>query len=175
MTSNAQAILKRMQARSTAIQRELQLSARILAPKVAAESKQIIQAQIYDVPIPLKAAADKRLSAKAAVRAKTTKGSNGKWMRTGNLKRGETASPDGVDVLLTNNANYSAARNALGGPATINPSGRRAGVQRPQPRTPDAQKSRTRSVQWQSEAIANKREEILQIRREGVLRAMASP
>lgn len=175
MTSNAKTVLARMMARKQAVVRELEVSARVLAPVLVAESKKILQTEIYNVPIPLKAASNRKLSEKAVLRAKTTKGSHGKWMRTGNLKRGETASADGVDVLLTNNAEYSAARNALGGPNPPNAAGRKAGTQRAQSKTPEAERSKTRSVQWQKQAIETQRERILQERREGVLRALKSP
>lgn len=175
LTSNGAALLRKMRRRPAAMKRELAAAARELSTVIAAETKKIIQTEIYDVPIPLKKRADEKLSAKAAVRTKTTKGSQGKWSRTGNLKRSETASPDGVNVVLKNNADYAAARSALGGPNPPNNAGRQAGVQRPQAGVPTAQKSRTRSVQWQSQAIENKRTIIVKARRESVLRALMNP
>lgn len=175
LSSNGAALLRKMKRRSGAVKRELGAAARTLSPVMAAENKGIIQREIYDVPIPLKAGADRKLGEKAALRKKTTKGSKGKWSRTGNLKRSETASPDGVDVLMRNNAKYAKPRYALGAANPPNKAGRKAGTQRAQPGIPDAQKSQTRSVQWHSKAIEAKRGRIVAVRRAAVLRALTSP
>lgn len=175
LSTNGAAVLRKMTRRGAAVKRALQQAARELVPLMAAENKRLIQSEIYDVPIPLKAGADKRLGQRAVIRTKTTKGSSGKWQRTGNLKRAETATADGVDVLMRNNADYGAARYALGGPNPPNRAGRRAGTQRPQTGVPDAQKSKTRSVQWHSETIEKQRPRIVKVRREAVLRALVNP
>src|SRR5687768_10892380 len=115
LSSNAGRLVKKMQQRKAAVVRELQVAARQLAPVMVSETKQIIQTEIYNVPIPLTKGADSRLGKKAVVRTKTTKGKHGKWQRTGTLKRSETAAASGVDVLMRNNAKHGKARYALGG------------------------------------------------------------
>lgn len=158
MTHNAAKLVRKMRARRAAVERELKAAGRVLAPALNAEAKRIMQEQIYNVPIPLKKSSDRSLPTNAAVRRKTTKGKHGKWQRTGALKRRETARPVGMTVVLENRQRYAPARHALGtseGRRIVSP-----GVQ---------------SVQWQTEALANKRAFVLQVRRRHVLRALTSP
>lgn len=158
LTSNVGALLKTMNQRKAAVLRELSVAARELAPVILAEDKQLIQSEIYDVPIPLKAGAARRLSPTAKIRSRVSKGKDGKWVRTGNLKRSETVRAVGIDIVLKNNANYALYRNALGTPAgrkIVSP-----GV---------------RSVQWQAQAVAKLLPRIRERRRRALLRALERP
>jgi hypothetical protein len=178
ISSNADEIARRMQARTRAVIRELTAEAAPIATGLEAESKRILQEEIYNVPIPLLDSADREtdlsrvpeqlraqvlrsrkfkraLSAEAPLRKKTTKGSAGKWQRSGNLKRRERAFRRGPVVYMENRANYAAARNALG--TSKGRQIRSEGV---------------RSVQWQNQAIKNLRPWILQRRRRALLRAL---
>ena len=138
---------------------ELRAANNDIGALISGEAKRIIASEINAVPIPLTAGADRKLGAKSATRAKTTKGKHGQWSRTGNLLRQESfkLSSEGrssVAVTFHNNANYSAARSALGGPNPPNVKGRRAGEQRAQSNVPPAQRSRTKAVgNWQERAV----------------------
>lgn len=155
LTSNAGQILAKMRRRKERLAGELGKAARELGPELSAEAKRIQQERIYNVPIPLKKTADRKLGANASIRRRTTKGSLGQWQRTGNLKRSEGWRVQGVTLWLTNNAEYAGARYALG-----TPGGRPI-------RTPSVQ-----SVQWHQEAITKKRERILEVRRRALLKAL---
>jgi hypothetical protein len=157
ITHNVGSIIQAMNRRKGAVVRELTEAARVLGPEVSGECKRILQSEIYDVPIPLKASANRRLGKNAPVRNKTTKGKHGQWSRSGALKRNEGFRVVGPVLILTNNVKYAGPRYRLG-----TSQGRRivsAGV---------------RSVQWQEEAISNKRARILEVRRRHVLRALSA-
>lgn len=139
LTHNAGDLIRKMNARSSAVARELAAAAREIAPVLNAEAKRIMQSEIYNVPEEESGTGRK------------------KWQRSGALKRGENAKAEGVDVVMTNNQHYSRARNNLG-----TSEGRRLG-------------KRTRSVQWQAQALANRRQWVLEVRRRAVLRALKSP
>src|SRR3569833_1857836 len=110
LSHNARDILRKMQARPQRVVSEPSGAARKIGPVVSGEAKRILQNDIYNVPIPLKATADhglskvpvqlwahllasgafeKPLSKNAKVRGKTTKEKYGQWERTGALKRNE--------------------------------------------------------------------------------------
>lgn len=168
ISSNAAQIAQRMIRRKAAVLRNLSAAAVTIGNELTGHAKQILQAEVYSVPIPLKAASDRKLSPNAAVRKKTTKGKHGRWQRTGHLKRSESSRPEGPVVVLRNNAKYSAARAALGGPNPPNAAGRKAGVQ--------TGKSPTRAVgNWQLRAVRRKRKRILELRRQAVLKALLRP
>ncbi len=185
LTTNAAKIAAKMNRRKKSVEHELGVAARTLSLVMVGETKSIIQDKIYNVPIPLTKRADETLPANSPLRKATTKGHSrkvrgkqtrtSKWERSGNLKRSESATADGADVVMRNNAKYAKPRFALGGPNPPNAAGRKAGTQRSQPNTPDAQKSKTVSTQWQSEAVTNKRTLIVKARRDAVLRALTSP
>lgn len=155
ISSNAQMVFRAMLAKKAACERELSAAAKPIAVLCGAETKKILQAEIYDVPIPLKPKSDRKLSAKAAVRSKTTKGKHGKWQRSGALKRRETAYARGVNVILENKQSYAASRHALGTP------GHR------QIRSPGV-----RSVQWQKQAVERLLPRIRAIRRTAIRRVL---
>lgn len=156
LSSNAEVILRRMNQRKAQVVAGLNAAARTLGPELSAEAKRLMQTGIYNVPIPLTASANRRLGQNAAVRSKTTKEQYGVWSRSGNLKRSEGWRVEGVTLWLTNNAEYAAARYTLG----TAQSSRKI-------RTPGVQ-----SVQWQEQAITNKRVRILEVRRAAVLKAL---
>lgn len=143
ITSNAAAILARMRQRQQRMEKALGAAARELAPVMARETKGLLQSEIYSVPIP---------------RRRGRRG-KGRWRRSGNLKRRERAYADGVTVVLENQANYAAARSALGSKGPENRAGRKN-------RPP------TRSIQWQAEAVRKRRGYILQVRRKHVLEVL---
>lgn len=173
ISSNAKQLQRAMLARPAALRRELNAAGREIGAVVNAEAKTELQEQIYNVPIPLTAGADRRLGAKSATRGKTTKGKHGQWKRTGNLKRGETYQAKGAEITFKNVASYSAARAALGMPNPPNKAKRKAGIQRKQAKKPAAQQSKTRPVgNWQWTAILRKRAYILARRRAAILRAL---
>jgi len=153
---NAADILRRMKRRRADVVRNLSQAARTLGAEISGESKRVMQEGIYNVPIPLKASAEKQLGANAKVRSATTKGKHGKWSRTGNLKRAESWTTEGATIILRNNAKYAAARYVQGLP------GRRPVV------SPGV-----RSVQWQEEAILNMRRRIIEVRRQAVRRGLS--
>lgn len=178
LSTNARNILRKMEQRKDAVVRELTREAGTIAAVLGGDAKRILQDEIYNVPIPLKASADRHtdlskvpvhlrpfvlarrqfrnpLAVDSALRRQTTKGRAGKWRRTGNLKRMETAKAEGPHVVLRNNARYSLARNNLGTSA-----GRKI-------RSPGV-----KSVQWQKQAVENRREWILERRRAAVLRGL---
>ena len=155
LSTNAQAILGRMHARSARVRSELERAARDISNELTGEAKRVLQDEVYNVPIPLKASADRRLSPTAAVRSKTTKGKLGQWTRTGNLKRRERGKAQGPVVIMENTARYSLARHNLG--TSKGRQIRSKGV---------------KSVQWHGEAIKRKRGYILKRRRDAVLRAL---
>jgi len=154
LSHNAGQIIARMNARKSAVVRELSQAAREIGAEVSGESKKILQADVYNVPIPFRAGATAAQRKRLA--GKTTKGSAGAWSRTGNLKRQENFTIEGPTVILRNNAKYAVARFNLG-----TAQGRKI-------RSPGVQ-----SVQWQTEAIAKKRTRILEIRRKALLRALS--
>ena len=140
MTSNIASIIGKMNRRRGAVERELGGAARTLALELGAEAKRVMQDEIYNVP-------EKR----------STSGRKA-WRRTGNLKRSERARAEGVVIVLSNSANYAAARHALG--------------------TKDSSRepiSPQRSVQWEDQAVLNKRGRILSVRRAAVMKALVSP
>ena len=96
ITSNVASIITRMNRRKAAVTRELSAAARVLALEIGAESKRVMQTEIYNVP------------------EKRTKAGKKAWRRTGNLKRAESARAEGVVIILRNNARYAAARYTLG-------------------------------------------------------------
>lgn len=176
LSTNAGDILRKMNARKGRVVAELTREAGTIAAVLGADAKRILQDEVYNVPIPLKASADRHtdlskvpahlrpfvlarrqfknpLAADSRLRQKTTKGKAGRWKRSGNLKRSETARADGPNVVLQNNASYSLARNNLGTPA-----GRKI-------KSPGI-----RSVQWQAKAVQLRRQWILERRRAAVLR-----
>lgn len=154
LSHNTGAILRKMRQRQTAVVRELTQAAREIGAEVSGESKKVLQEEVYDVPIPFKASATGTQRKKLA--GKTTKGKAGAWSRTGNLKRQENFTVEGPTVVLRNNAKYAVARFNLG-----TASGRPI-------KSPGVQ-----SVQWQVEAVANKRTRIIEIRRRALLRALS--
>lgn len=131
------------------LERELWRAAQRVKVQLTGDARNYLTTEIYNVPTPLKKSADKRLSAKAAVRTKTTKGKYGRWMRSRGLMNNENADVTRVsgDVLvrLFNNARYAIHRNSLGTPGH-----RRSGEQ--------SGNSLTRSVQWQEWAVRDNRE-----------------
>ena len=164
---NAKQIIGRMERRRDAVIRELSAEAPRIGAVVSGEAKRIMQTEIYNVPIPAKAylmplgtggrrsrqgikPGDSRLGT-------TTKGGLGRWTRTGHLKRSELWRVRGPVVTLTNNANYAAARNALGTP------GHR------QIKSPGV-----RSVQWQQKAVLRQRAAILRMRKAALWRALTT-
>jgi hypothetical protein len=82
-------------------------------------------------------------------------GGKPRWRRTGNLIGNEEAKVEGMDVILYNKSPHAEFRLLLG-----TPSGR-------QIRSPGVQQ-----VDWQVEAIKNRRSWILQVRREALNRAL---
>lgn len=153
---NAGSILRRMQSRRGRVIQELSQAAKTLGAEISGESKRILQNEIYNVPIPLKKSADRRLGPDAKIRSKTTKGKLGKWQRTGNLKRSESYTTEGATIILRNNARYAAARYVQGLP------GRRPVVS-----------EGVQSVQWQEEAIRKLRRRIIEVRRQAVRRGLS--
>jgi hypothetical protein len=145
------------------LEKELRASNTRIGQKVSADAKRILNAEVYSVPIPLTASGNRALSARSRVRKQATKGRHGKWTRTGNLKRLETFAlkvegRGSFSVVLVNAASYAAARAALGQPNPPNRAGRKAGVQRAQTNLRPEERSRTRPVAWQAEAVeANER------------------
>lgn len=154
LTHNARDLVRRMNARKGAVVSELSTAARVIGREVHSESKRIIQRKIYDVPIPLKKSAEKRIGPAAKIRSRTTKGKHGQWERSGAIKRGETYQVSGPVVILKNNAGHAIYRYVLG----------LEGHRKPK---------HTLSVQWHAEAIGNKREFVLQTRRKAVLRGLS--
>lgn len=156
------------------LDREIERANRRIGLHVQKAAKQIMQVQIYNVPIPLNLLSNATLSKKSKVRAATTKGKHGKWFRTGALKRSEgfRIIDGGSAVEMVNNAEYSAARDALGWGPDINPSGRRAGIQKPQRNLPDAERSKTRPVNWQRQAVEECEDLIQQELQTAVARAL---
>lgn len=166
ISTNAGQVLSRMNRRRALVLRELSVAARELGALLNAESKSIMQSEIYDVPIPPVAykmeagqgGRRRRRPLTASERRQqrnTTKGSGGRWQRTGALKRRETFKTSGPVVFLTNDQRYAAARYTLG-----TPGGRRIRSQG------------VRSVQWQRQAVLRRRRDILERRRRAVLRAL---
>lgn len=171
---------------NAALERELRAANQRIGLHLNGQAKKLLQEEVYNVPIPLLASADrtfdmarvpeqlrpfvkeakfkKALGAKNKVREQTTKGQYGQWERTRFLRDQEmftltTDSRGAGGVVLTNNANYAAARAALGGPNPPNRAGRKAGEQRPQAGKPDAQKSKTKAVgNWQFRVVKKNRE-----------------
>lgn len=143
------------------LRRELQQAARRVGATVSGEAKRVMQEDVYNVPIPLKSSADRKLAASAKIRTRTTKGKHGQWRRTGNLKRQENwlveAESGGINVILVNNAAYAAARSDLGTSRSSR-----------QPR------GNTRSVQWQEEAVRRRRDWIRDQYQEAIRRALGS-
>lgn len=184
LSTNAAKLVAKMKRRQGAVKRELGVAARQLAIVAVASNKKIIQTEIYSIPIPLSAAADKRLSPGHRLRKATTKGHTQKikgkkvrtsqWTRENTIKQGESATADGTDVVMRNNAAHAKARYALGAANPPNKAGRMSGSQRAQSGVPDAQKSKTRSVQWHEKTIVNERTRIVSVRRHAVLRALSS-
>lgn len=138
ISHNAGEIVKRMLGRKAGVIRELSTAARELAPALNAESKRILSAKVYSVPV-----------------ARGPRSGKPQWKRTGALLNAEKARAEGVDIVLTNNSEHAGPRFRLG-----TSDGR-------QIRSPGVQ-----SVQWQTEAIANKRTVILARRRKAVLKAL---
>lgn len=157
LTTNSAVLWKRMQKRREVIVRELERAAVLIGARLSAAAKKVMQEQIYDVPIPLRRSSDRLLARDSPIRKRTTKGRHGQWFRTGNLKRSEGWRVEGTTIILANNAIYSAARHALGSSRSSRKI-RSRGV---------------RSVQWQTQAIRENREEILRIQREAVVRTFA--
>lgn len=185
---------------NAALEKELRAANTRIGLQMNAEAKKLLQEEIYNVPIPLLASADRTfdmarvpeqlrpflkeakfkraLGVKNKVRSQTTKGRYGQWQRTANLLRQEmftlTIDSRGAGgVILTNNANYAAARAALGGPNPPNRAGRRAGEQRPQNGKPDAQKSKTKAVgNWQFRVVRKNEQWIAVQYREAIARAI---
>lgn len=164
--TNAASIVKRMQRRRTTITHELTVAAREVGILCNAQAKRIMQSDIYDVPIPpvaykMPVGRGGRRSRRALTaserrqQAGTTKGSAGRWMRTGALKRREMFRTEGPVVYLTNDQRYAAARYTLG-----TSGGRRI-------RSPGVL-----SVQWQRQAVLRNRRQILERRRRAVIRAL---
>ena len=116
---NLGALAREMERMNGRLAEELRDANRRIGIHVSGTAKRILQEKVYNVPIPLKASVERRTAPNATIRSKTTKGSKGKWTRTGNLKRMETYAFRSEDrgvfsVVLVNSANYSAARNELG-------------------------------------------------------------
>jgi hypothetical protein len=90
-----------------------------------------------------------------AVPIPQTRGGKPAWRRTGDLIGREDAKADGVDVVMTNDSAHAEARLLLG-----TPYGRPI-------RSPGVQQ-----VDWQAEAIKNRRAWILKVRRDAQVRAL---
>jgi hypothetical protein len=97
VTSNVATILEKMRQRRRAVERELGVAARALAPKLNAHAKRIVQADIYNIPEKRSKRTGKKL-----------------WKRSGDLKRRERGRAEGVNVILENRSNHAAPRSALG-------------------------------------------------------------
>lgn len=151
-----------------ALERELKAANAQIGAKLNGEAKRLLSEEVYSVPIPFTKAANRGSATQKALSEKTkkrifetsTQRLKGqvirKWRRGGTLLHGEQWKYLGTGeqgVILTNNTAYAAPRNALGGPNPPNRAGRKAGIQRPQPKTPDAEKSKTRPIQWQLKAV----------------------
>lgn len=156
MKHNAREILKRMERRQQAVVRELTVEARVIGLTLNGDAKRLMASDIYSVPIPLKPSVERRTSADAAIRKRTTKGKKGLWRRTGNLLRSEVWEQRGANVTLRNNAAYGLARNNLG----TSKSSRQIRSQG------------VKSIQWQAQAVLRRRSWILERRRAAVLRAL---
>jgi hypothetical protein len=168
-------LLRQLERLNADLTEEIERANERIGAKVSGDAKRLLQSEVYSVPIPLRASADRRLGPSAAVRSKTTKGSRGQWRRTGNLLRQETyrVSLDGASVILFNNAEEALPRAALGMENPPNAAGRKAGEQRPQTEKPEAQRSKTKAVgNWQTRAVEANRRLIGQEYEAGVARAL---
>jgi hypothetical protein len=155
LATNSAALVRKMQARATRIRPAMEAAAREQARVLEAEARRVMQARIYSVPIPLKASSARTLPLASRIRSQISKGPHGKWRRTGNLRRAEKGAVTGTTVVLKNTMRYARARSTLG-----TPGGRKIvspGVQ---------------SVQWQAEAVKNKRAVIAEIRARRLRRAL---
>lgn len=187
------------------LEEELRLANQRIGAKLNAEAKRIMVREIYAVPIPLMASANRTFDlekvpaslrryilaagqsgpAVTHVRFKkqltdlqkekyfksSRQSLNGmifrKWRRSGDLLNNERVvfpNPEGGihSVMLVNSMSYAAARYALGGPNPPNEAGRKAGVQQTQKNVEANEKSNTRSVQWQEQAVKESRDWIRQ-------------
>lgn len=170
ISSNAGQILNRMMRRKTAVTRELNRAAVRIKVIFLSESRQVLNEQVYSVPIPTVPRRKRKVSDhpqfslesrrevghrfEERKRPKREKA----WKRTGQLKAREGARTLGPVVIMFNPMAYAAARYALG--------------------TEDGRPIRTpgvKSVQWHAVVIERKRPAILQIRREALLRALTRP
>jgi hypothetical protein len=89
---------------------------------------------------------------------KRPKSKKPQWRREGGLRRAERARADGVAIVMSNGMVYAASRFRLG--------------------TPDGRPIRSegvQSIQWHHEAFAALRDDLLQARRQAVLRGLISP
>lgn len=150
VTSNAGEVRRRMLARAVALPAALHGAAREGARLLEDESKRVLQAEVYSVPIPTRSTGRSKRQATGfrAPKRQTA------WTRTGELKESERAFPRGADVILLNDSDHAVARARLGTPggrAIVSP-----GV---------------RSVQWQRVAARNVRGRVLEGRRRAVWRA----
>ena len=98
LRSNAAYLARRFEERKEDLVPALEQAAQDMAKTLERESRKVLQAEVYAVPIP--------------------RGKNGKpkWKRSRKLKAAETARPDGMRVLFENSMVYARARNALGTP-----------------------------------------------------------
>jgi hypothetical protein len=154
---------------NAALERELRAANLQIGAKLNAEAKRLLSDEVYGVPIPLTKAANRGTKTQKALSAKTkarifntsTQRLKGqtirKWRRSSDLLHGEkwAVLPEvgRFSIVLLNHTAYASPRNALGGPNPPNKAGRKAGIQRPQPKTPDAEKSKTRPIMWQLKAV----------------------
>jgi len=166
ISSNASAILKRMNARRDAVAGELSHAAVRIKLVVLGEDRKIISEQIYSVPIPTVTRRSEKRSEHRAfslesrrevghtfeTRRKPKK--EKLWKRTGQLLAREGGRTEGSNVVFFNPMLYSAARYVLG-----TAEGREI-------RSPGV-----KSVQWQQEALRRMRQFILEERRRALLRA----
>lgn len=174
------AVIKELERLDALLVTELRKANQDIGARVSGDAKRIIASEINAVPIPLTRGADAKLGANSKRRTSTTKGKHGQWSRTGNLLRAESFAlgiegQGAVSVTLHNNANYSAARSALGGPNPPNAAGRKAGEQRPQSDVPVAQRSKTKAVgNWQERAVQINRDWITRRYEQAIAKALES-
>ncbi len=163
-------------------------AARRIGARVNATAKRKLKTGVYDVEIPFRKRlrgerlekARRQVGAGAAateeqvlerVRKRFGGSSSGqpfrRWTRTGYLLGQEgfevREADDGPEVILYNAASYAGARNALGGPASINKAGRKSGEQ--------SGNSPTKEVHWLTEAAEQEAEWIGQQWEEAARRA----
>jgi len=170
ISSNVKAIMRRMERRPAAVKRELTRAAGQIKVILVAESRIVLNAEIYSVPIPTTTRRKQKVSEHATFSIESRREVGHKfedrkrpkrekaWKRTGQLKARENGRVLGPVVILFNPMGYAAARYTLG-----TPEGR------------EIQSPGVKSVQWHAIVIERKRPGILQLRREALLRALTRP